>query len=90
VFEWDDEKSIATLAARGIDFTLAAGIFEGEVLRRADERRDYGEPRWIAIGQVSSETFTVVYTHRGERIRIISARRANRRERRAYRGVFEG
>ena len=90
MFEWDEEKSDATLAARGFDFAFAARIFDGEVLRRADVRRDYGEPRWVAIGEVASETLAVVYTYRGDRVRIISARPANRRERRAYRGVLQG
>jgi uncharacterized protein len=87
VFEWDEEKTAATLAARGFDFAFASRIFDGEVLRRPDLRRDYGEPRWVAIGEVAGETLAVVYTYRGDRVRIISARRANRRERRAYRDV---
>jgi uncharacterized protein len=51
---------------------------------RRDTRRDYGEMRVIAIGRVAGVTLTVVYTDRDDARRIISARRANRRERRAY------
>ena len=56
MFEWDEEKSEATFRARGFDFAFAAAIFEGEILRRADQRRDYGEPRWVATGKVRGLT----------------------------------
>ena len=84
MFEWDDEKSRRNLDGRGFDFAFAARIFEGDTLEREDARRDYGERRVVAIGRVEDLTLTVVYTPRGDAARIISARRANRRERRAY------
>jgi uncharacterized DUF497 family protein len=84
LFEWDDEKSQHNLDHRGFDFAVAARIFEGDTIEREDSRRDYGEQRVIAIGQVEGVTLTVVYTQRAAVRRIISARRANRRERHAY------
>jgi uncharacterized protein len=77
----------ATLERRGFDFEYAARIFEGTVLERED-RRDYDERRIVSVGQIEGDVFVVVYTWRGNRRRIISARRASRRERDAYRQEF--
>ncbi len=51
-------------------------------------RRDYGERRLVSIGEIDGEVFAIVYTWRGANRRIISARRARRRERDAYRQAF--
>ena len=80
-FEWDEAKSDACLAGRGFDFAFAAGVFADPALVVApDGRRDYGEPRVMAIGAIAGRIYAVVFTPRAARIRIISARRANRRE----------
>jgi uncharacterized protein len=89
-FSWDPKKSEANLAVRGFDFEFAALIFERVTLERTDDRRDYGERRVLAIGLAQGLHLTVAYTDRGEpggeiERRIISARRSNRRERKAYR-----
>lgn len=87
---WDSAKSAANLEARGFDFAFAALIFEGRTLEKTDRRRDYGERRVIAVGMAEEFLLTVVYTDRvtphGVERRIISARRSNRRERKAYQG----
>jgi uncharacterized DUF497 family protein len=87
-FTWDPDKSDANLAARGLDFEFATLIFAGPTLEREDTRRDYGERRMVAVGLAQGIALTVAYTDRSgdpdlER-RIISARRSNRRERKAY------
>jgi uncharacterized DUF497 family protein len=87
-FEWDAAKNAANIARHGIDFEDAIRIFEGPVLESTDERRDYGEVRIIAFGVVDNFELAVVYTMRGGRRRIISARRAHRRERKTYREVY--
>jgi uncharacterized protein len=84
-FEWDAAKRSANLAKHGIDFRDAVQIFEGPVLEKIDRRRDYGEDRIAAIGVAMGLELYVVYTVRGGERRIISARRANRHERKAYR-----
>jgi uncharacterized DUF497 family protein len=84
-FDWDPAKSERNRHERGLDFATAALIFDGPVQTTLDERRDYGEERMIAIGEVNSEVIVVVYTDRGEVRRIISARRANRKERETWR-----
>lgn len=58
---------------------------EANILKHGiDNRRDYGEIRKISIGPINSHICVVVYTDREDNIRIISARRANQRERRRY------
>jgi uncharacterized DUF497 family protein len=49
---YDDEKRAKTLEERGLDFEDAAVIFEGQRATRADNRRDYGEPRFKNGGHV--------------------------------------
>jgi hypothetical protein len=87
-FAWDPRKSAENLRIRGFDFEFATLIFEGPTLEREDQRRDYGEMRFIAIGLAQGIALTVVYTDRAESgvlvRRIISARLSNHRERQAY------
>ena len=89
-FEWDEEKSQRNVQIRGFPFGFAARIFGGSVLDKEDFRTDYGERRFVAIGMVDNRVLVVVYTSRGARRRIISARQANRRERHAYHQAFTG
>ena len=93
-YEWDPEKSEANLMERGFDFAFASLIFDGPTLEKQDRRQDYGEFRVVAIGLADEIALTVVYTDRADegdpRIRrIISARRSNRRERKAYQTAIE-
>ena len=79
-YEFNEEKSRETLRDRGIGFDFAARIFEGRRIEKEDRRKDYGERRFIAIGPIDDAIYVVVYTWRDGRRRIISARRANRKE----------
>jgi uncharacterized protein len=80
--EWYAEKSASNHRKHGIDFDEATEVFYGtSLLRRSD--RD-GEERWLAIGETEGRIVTVVFTWRGDALRIISARRARRNEKRAY------
>ena len=88
-FSWDARKSNRNLRERGFDFEFATQIFDGATLEQVDSRRDYGERRVIALGNAQDIPLTVVYTDRAEaggeiNRRIISARKSNRRERKAY------
>ncbi|GIU67182.1 hypothetical protein PsB1_1336 [Candidatus Phycosocius spiralis] len=62
----------------------AALIFEGPILTKIDNRKDYGEVRWIAIGKVELDYFTLIYTIRDGKYRLITAWRSGRREREHY------
>ena len=84
-FQWDSAKARANKRKHAVSFEEAASIFRGLILSSADTRRDYGEPRWIALGIDSNGiVLNVVYTFRGEDIRIISAWKASRDERETY------
>ena len=84
-FEWDEEKNAANQKKHRISFEEAAEIFDYPVYERIDNRFEYGEERYIGIGRNSQMLiFTVIYTERKARIRIISARRANQQERQLY------
>jgi uncharacterized DUF497 family protein len=85
MFEWDEEKNQQNLAKHGISFDEASLIFEGPVLSWTDDRTDYGETRTISLGLIRGQVaVAVVHTDRNGQTRIISARLANRRERRLY------
>ena len=80
-YEWDEGKRQINLEKHGIDFSAihsfgweCATIFE-------DLRMDYDEPRMVAYGNIKGRLVVVVYTQRGdETIRVISMRKANKRE----------
>ena len=84
-FEWDPAKAEANLAKHGIDFEDAIAVFGDPLFATELDPGEYrGELRYRAIGRVGCTILFVCYTIRGERCRIISARRASRRERKAY------
>ena len=87
-FEWDSVKNQRNIAKHGIDFADAVRIFEHPTLTVVDNRRNYGEKRIVAMGTVEDVILYVVYTVRDSVLRIISARRANRRERKKYFKIF--
>ena len=84
-FDWDAAKNDANLKKHGISFDEAQHIFDGPTLTRADDRQDYGEKRNISLGALSPDAvLVVVHTERRDKIRLISARKANRGERKVY------
>ena len=87
-FEWDEAKRIACLAKHNIDFEDAIKIFAGDHL--IIEARSDVEPRLLAVGRFEGTEIAVVFTHRGLRRRIITARRARPDERRAYHAHVAG
>ena len=84
-FEWDENKNKSNQVKHGISFEEIIEIFDYPMLVKVDNRKDYGETRYIGVGRNGlAVLFTVVYTERKSRIRIISARLANKKERRKY------
>lgn len=83
-FEWDEEKRRRNILKHRIDFADTCEIFGQRFLEFLDHRRDYGEDRWKAVGLMKGRLVTVVYTERGDVIRIISARRASSHEKAQY------
>jgi len=83
-YEWDSNKARANLRKHGIDFADAVGVFEDELALTIDDEHPE-EERFITIGMDTlGRILTVIYTWRGEVIRIISAREATARERKQY------
>ena len=89
-FEWDQSKDRANRRKHGVSFEEAKHIFDGPVLTRVDDREDYGEVREISLGMLSPDApLLVVHTARGAKTRLISARKANRQERKIYYDYLE-
>ncbi len=72
-FEWDENKRLLNIYKHSVDFEFAARMFNGPVLVRVDDRKNYGETRFNALGAVNGMVLNVTYTERRDRIRIISA-----------------
>ena len=84
LIEFDPDKDARNRRMRGISLARAETLLQGFVVAQVDERREYGETRTVAIGEIAGVEFTCVYTRRGESYRVISLRRASRKERDVY------
>ncbi|MEO0536153.1 MAG: BrnT family toxin [Cyanobacteria bacterium P01_A01_bin.123] len=84
VYQWNSDKAVANLRKHGVDFADAVSVFSDDLaITIPDERFD--EERFVTIGlDVFGRALVVVYTLRGDEIRVISARKATRQERRQY------
>ncbi len=87
-FEWDENKRQATIEKHGIDFAAAIRIFRDRYLELPG--RSGTEERRIAIGSVDGKVIAVVFTRRGEAIRIVTARVARRHEREDFWTLYDG
>jgi uncharacterized protein len=84
-FEWDANKAEANLRKHGVAFEAARRVFKDcFAVETADTDLSYGEARFVITGMVDGRLLRVVFTERGDRIRIISARKATRHEQRKY------
>ena len=81
-YEWDNGKRAINLANHGVDFTYIER-FEWHSALTVSQIR-FGERRYVAVGNVAGRLHVVVYSRRGGNRRIISFRKANRREERRY------
>ena len=81
-FEWDEAKNIENIRKHEIDFSDVFEMFNGPMLIELDTRLDYGEERLFGIGFLGNGVAVAIWTERQDNvIRIISARRANKNER---------
>lgn len=84
-FEWDQNKSERCFEERGFDFAYAVqAFFDPDRIVQKDIRYDYGENRYQLLSKIQGRVFMVIYTPRHNAIRIISARKANKREVKHY------
>ena len=80
LFEWDDSKSLSNLKKHGLDFDEATKVWNDPMCVQAHLRSD-SEKRWAVTGEVSKDVWlTVIITYRGKHVRIISARKASKKE----------
>ena len=84
IFEWDEIKAQINKQKHGISFEQALKVFEDENrIEEIDEKHSENEIRYVSIGRVNDILY-VVYTERAENTRLITARRANKKERTRY------
>jgi uncharacterized DUF497 family protein len=84
-FEWDNDKAAINWREHGVEFRHAIRAFRDPfAVERIDAREDYGEERINLVGMCDGVLIHVTYTERGERLRLISARRAERHEQDDY------
>lgn len=78
-FEFDNRKSNSNKSKHGVDFVEAQALWDDpdriEIPAKTED-----EPRWLMIGKIDGKHWSAVITYRGARTRIISARRARRKE----------
>ena len=83
-FSWSEAKRKANLAAHGLDFVDAPLVFESVTFTFEDDRFSYGEQRFVTLGLLAGITVSVVHTESEHEIRIISFRKATKREEQIY------
>lgn len=84
MYDWDEEKNQENLEKHGLSFEDAELVFRGPCVTFDDDRFDYDEDRFLTLGLLQSRVVLIAYTWREERIRIISMRKATRREQEIY------
>ena len=83
-FEWDESKNQRNIRKRGIPFEQVEGFDFESALFVIDSRQDYGEARIRALGLIGERLYALVFTVRGGGLRVISLRKASKREERKY------
>ena len=84
-FDWDEDKNRRNRGKHGVSFERARSVFTDSFAQEShDDRDDYGEERWLTVGIAQGELLAVVNIQSGNRYRLISARKATRRETDAY------
>jgi uncharacterized DUF497 family protein len=84
----DPVKRARTLQERGLDLRRAKEVFAEPHFTRADERHDYGEPRYVTAGWLDGLLIVFVWTPRGTARRVISMRHCHEREAKRLRRYF--
>jgi uncharacterized DUF497 family protein len=87
-FEWDEGKRLANIKKHNLDFENAALVFADIHYTGYSPRP--GEDRWLTVGKIKNDIVTVVWTKRGDKIRIISVRKARDEEKRRYSDLLVG
>ena len=88
-FTWSETKWSVNLAKHGLDFVDAPLVFEGVTFSFEDDRFSYGEQRFVTLGLLAGIPVSVVHTESENEIRIISFRKATKREAQIYFGEIQ-
>ena len=87
--EFDPAKDEENQRKHGVSLGLTTEFHLGTAKIEVDDRKDYGEMRFNALGMLDHSLFSLTFTLRGEALRAISLRIANRKERRVYAEYLE-
>ena len=82
--EWDESKRLRNISKHGIDFRDSAAVLAGPVVTMRDDRADYGEARLVTFGLLRGRVVAIAHTESADSIRVISMRKATRREQAQY------
>ena len=83
-FTWSEAKRAVNLKAHGLDFIDAPRVFEGVTFSFEDDRFSYGEQRFVTLGLLAGVPVSIAHTETDHEIRIISFRKATKRETKIY------
>jgi uncharacterized protein len=83
-FTWSEAKRAANLKTHGLDFVDAARVFDGVTYTFEDDRFSYGEQRFVTLGLLAGLPVSIVHTESEHEIRVISFRKATKREAQIY------
>jgi uncharacterized protein len=83
-FTWSEAKRAANLKAHGLDFIDAPRVFEGVTFSFEDDRFSYGEQRFVTLGLLAGVPVSIAHSETDHEIRIISFRKATKRETKIY------
>ena len=83
-FTWSERKRAVNLREHGLDFGDASIVFEGLTFTYEDDRFAYGEQRFVTLGLLAGIPVSIAHTESEHEIRIISFRKATRREAQIY------
>lgn len=84
MYEWNETKNRANISKHGLSFEDANIVFSGPCVTFEDTRHDYDEKRFITLGPLAGRVVVIAHTSRDENTRVISMRKANRREQEIY------
>ncbi len=82
--EYDPKKNQRNIKNRNLSFDLVKQFEWESAVHWEDDRMDYGEIRYCALGYIDIRLYHVVFTCRNEKVRVISLRKANKREVKIY------
>lgn len=87
MWDWDEAKRQTNRARHGVDFAEMALVDWVTATHFFDTRHDYGESRVVTLGYIGDRLHVIAWTQRGQRVRIITMRKANAREQKDYRAT---